>query len=117
MATPERYCQSCGARLASDHAGDGWCSPCLSRNRAYDPRADPDFLIKLVDVLVAHRGCPVEPLKALGIGPEHRGYVKQTIRFLRRNGYDIRAQARVSGYVYVCETGEYGEFEVSAVAL
>ena len=95
-----KHCRRCGARLASDHQDDDWCSPCLLSRRSYDPRSDPAFLTDLLLVLTTATG-PVEPLKALGIGYEHRQLVRDGIRTLRRRGHVIRATERTAGYVYV----------------
>lgn len=95
-----KHCRRCGARLASDHLDEEWCSPCLRANRDYDPRQDPWFLNRLLSVLAEAPGRTVEPLKALGIGYEHRQVVKDGIKALRRRGHVIRATERAAGYVY-----------------
>ena len=96
-----KFCRRCGARLASDHLGDEWCSPCLRARRDYDPKEDPAFLSALLFVLCESQGQVVEPLKVLGLGAEHRLTVKAGVRALRCRGHVIRGTARATGYVYV----------------
>lgn len=95
-----RRCRRCGALLASDH-DDAYCSPCMGRNRGYDPTADPAFVGRLLLLLYSRRGQVVEPLKELGIAYEYRSQVKDGIRTLRRRGFQITACERSPGYVFV----------------
>lgn len=95
-----RRCRRCGGLLASDHQDDEWCSPCLETRRGYDPRYDPFFLDRLLYCLIESAPERVEPIKALGMRPEHRGAVRDAIRTLRRQGHAITASERFAGYRY-----------------
>ena len=96
-----KVCRRCGCHLSRDHQDDERCTPCLRSNRGYDPRSDPLFLDKLLAVLTERAPERVEPLKAMGIHPEHRGAVKDAVRTLRRRGYVITAVERSAGYHYL----------------
>lgn len=97
----ERRCRRCGCRLASDHQDDDWCTPCLASRRDYDPRRDPFFLDEVLHYLVLSSPQRIELYKAMGLQPEHRQMLKDAVRVLRRQGFDIRAEPRSPGYRFV----------------
>jgi len=97
----ERRCRRCGCRLASDHQGDDWCTPCLASRRDYDPRRDPFFLDEVLHYLVLSAPQRIELYKAMGLQPEHRQMLKDAVRVLRRRGFDIRAEPRSRGYKFM----------------
>ena len=94
-------CRRCGCRLASDHTGEEWCTPCLRRRREYDPRADPFFLDEVLHCLVLYAPQRVELYKVMGLKPEHRQLLKDAVWKLRRRGFDIRAEPRTPGYKFM----------------
>lgn len=73
----------------------------------YDPRGDPFFRDKLLACLSSSPGQRVEPMKMLGIDRRHRYVVRDAVRSLRSQGFDIRGDARIPGYRYIgyVETG------------
>jgi hypothetical protein len=93
-------CRQCGCRLARDHGGDLWCSPCLRGMRDYDPRLDPHFEERLLALFEAHRNHWIQPRQELGIGLVHHAAVKDAIRSLRQHGYVIVAHERRPGYLF-----------------
>jgi hypothetical protein len=109
-----KSCRRCGCRLASDHGGEEWCTPCLASRRDYDPRNDPFFLDEVLHYLVLYAPERVELFKVMGLRPEHRQLLKNAVWKLRRRGFDIRAVPRSPGYRFmgmveishVCTTDE-----------
>jgi len=111
-----KHCRRCGARLASDHQDEEFCSPCVRWKRdhepvprwrrPYRPRRDVRFLEKLLGVLRRHEGEAVEILSEMRIEAEDRQFVKDGVKRLRRQGYIIAATERVPGYTFLGKAPE-----------
>lgn len=97
----QKCCRRCGCRLASDHSGDEWCTPCLASRRDYDPKNDPFFLDEVLHYLVLFSPQRIELYKVMGLRVEDRQLIKDAVWKLRRRGFDIRAEARSRGYRYM----------------
>jgi hypothetical protein len=86
----ERRCADCGCVLRSGHQGR--CECCERAHLAYRPEHDPGFGTRLLTVLRANRGRPVNVYRALGI--RHCGLsgwrcVQNHIERFRRHGHVI----------------------------
>jgi len=122
-----KHCQRCGARLASDHLDEEFCSPCQrwkrdheplpACRRPYHPRSGSDvrLLRRLLRLFKRHQGVPLDVLNELCIGPEDRQYVKDAVKALRRQGYVIVARERVAGYTFLGKA-PVGGFEETVTA-
>lgn len=96
-----KRCSRCGAFLATDHLEDALCTPCLRSKRDYDPRRDPYFLDALLVLLAERPYERVDPVRAMGLLPEHRRVVRDAVRTLRRRGFVIEGRPRCVGYKYL----------------
>jgi hypothetical protein len=85
-------CRDCGTPLAYDHAADLFCSACQRARCARDPRHDPAFPDRLLDLLRSNPRRPLNVYRELGIepyGPIAWDCVKIHVRRFRRHGHEI----------------------------
>jgi hypothetical protein len=88
----DHRCRDCGTPLAHDHGFDLFCSTCQRARCACDPRHDPTFASRLLELLKSNRRRPVNVYRELGVEPYGLiawRCVQVHVRRFRRHGHRI----------------------------
>ena len=93
-------CYLCGCVLAHDASVVVACSPCRRERRDYNPAGDPVFDRALEELFLRYPGVRLFPRLALGVAPDGKRAVEQSLRRLRRRGMTIIGLPHSGGYVY-----------------